>query len=144
MPRRRWAGCPLFSPPGKTIRRRTNHSYPSAPRPAFSARPQLQRSLVATPRRAETNSGCDNANVRTREPQPGKGRRHARLSAGILAHSNQVGERKEKLSNSVFLCRGAACCAPTELQLGSSDPRFFILYRDRHGVESTKPFGLVA
>src|SRR5260370_27215067 len=98
MPRRRWAGCPLFSLPGKTIRRRTVRSYPSAPRPAFSARPQLQRSLLATPRRAETNSGYDNANVRTQMPRLGKGRKHARLSAGMLVHSNQVGEGKEKLS----------------------------------------------
>src|SRR5258707_2732483 len=50
------------------------------------------------PRRAEMNSGYDNANVRTRMPRLGKGRRHAHLSAGMLVHSNQVGEGKEKLS----------------------------------------------
>src|SRR5260370_1707735 len=90
----------LFSLPAptcKTAPPHTSRSYPSTPRPAFSARPQRRRSLPATPRRAETSSGYDNVNVRTREPRLGKGRRHARLSAGMLVHSNQVGEGKERL-----------------------------------------------
>ena len=66
-PRRRWDGCLLFSLLGKTKQRRTARSYPSAPRQAFSAQPLPRRSLPATPRLAETNSGYDNANVRTRD-----------------------------------------------------------------------------
>src|SRR6266481_1024280 len=91
-------GIALPPPTCKTVLPHTNHSYPSARRQAFSAPPQPRRSVPATPRRAETNTGYDNANVRTRLPQLRKGRRHARLSAGMLVHSNQVGEGKEKLS----------------------------------------------
>src|SRR6266436_2224051 len=84
-PRRRWAGCPHSLPSDKTAPPHTNHSYPSAPRRTFSAPPLRQRFLPAKPRRAETNSGYDNANVQTREHR-------------VTAHFNSREAGKEKLN----------------------------------------------
>ena len=92
---------PLFllpAPTCKTVPLHTSHSYPSAPRPAFSARPLPQRFLPATPRRAETNSGYDNANVRTRLPRLGKRRSYARFSADMLVSFESGRGREGKLS----------------------------------------------
>src|SRR6267378_7472150 len=122
MPRRQSLLFPLPAPTCKTVPPHTNHLYPSAPRRAFSAQPLPRRFLPVTPRLAETNSGYDNANVRTRVPRLGKGKRHARLSAGMLFISNQVGEGKEKLSK-LDVGAGLAPSAEAPAPFAAGDPR---------------------
>src|SRR5438034_8539610 len=71
-------------------------------------------------------------------PRRGKGRRHARLSAGMLVHSNQVGEGKRKLSK---LAEGAGLAPPRPPKpctICSGRPKGRP-YRDKHGVERTRP-----
>ena len=61
----------------------------------------------------------------------------------MLVHSNQVGEGKRKLSK---LAEGAGLAPPRPPKpctICSGRPKGRP-YRDKHGVDSTKPFGLVA
>ena len=64
---------------------------------AFGATPAPQQSYESARGSADSIAPRVFA-VQTRMPRLGKGRRQARLSAGMLVHSNQVGEGKEKLS----------------------------------------------